>query len=155
MDLHGTQCAVATRLVAYLYEKVANYIPDQQRALSFVDKFDYNAWADELKEFLGTGANAMIKLEQKERKYDKELHKSRLKVIIEKWNEIVNIIKTEIPTGKQIDDILQQIGAPKTAKEIGIDCDLLTTLKATKDIRDKYVLSRLLWDLGILDEIEI
>ena len=27
------------------------------------------------------------------------------------------------------------------------------TLKCTKDIRDKYVLTRLLWDLGILDEI--
>jgi hypothetical protein len=26
------------------------------------------------------------------------------------------------------------------------------TLKASKDIRDKYVLSRLLWDLGLLDD---
>jgi hypothetical protein len=25
--------------------------------------------------------------------------------------------------------------------------------RATKDIRDKYVLSRLAWDLGVLDEI--
>ena len=51
--------------------------------------------------------------------------------------------------------ILDKIGAPKTAKEIGIDCDLATTLKATKDIRDKYVLSRLLWDLGVIAEQEI
>ena len=54
---------------------------------------------------------------------------------------------------KQIDDILNLIQAPKTVSEIGIDCDILTTLKATKDIRDKYVLSRLAWDLGILDEL--
>ena len=27
------------------------------------------------------------------------------------------------------------------------------SLKASKDIRDKYVLPRLLWDLGILDEV--
>ena len=27
------------------------------------------------------------------------------------------------------------------------------TLMATKDIRDKYILSRLLWDLGVLDEV--
>ena len=27
------------------------------------------------------------------------------------------------------------------------------TLKSTKDIRDKYVLPRLLWDLGELDEV--
>ena len=39
-------------------------------------------------------------------------------------------------------------------EEIGIDNKLLPmTFKAAKDIRDKYVLSRLCWDLGILDEI--
>ena len=48
---------------------------------------------------------------------------------------------------------LDKIDAPKTAQEIGIDCDLSITLKATKDIRDKYVLSRLLWDLGMIEEV--
>ena len=38
--------------------------------------------------------------------------------------------------------------------EIGIDEELLPmTFKASKDIRDKYVLSRLAWDLGIIEEI--
>ena len=27
------------------------------------------------------------------------------------------------------------------------------TFQATKDIRDKYVLSRLAWDLGVMDEL--
>ena len=51
----------------------------------------------------------------------------------------------------EIESILNKIGAPKTAKEIGTDFKLSTTLKATKDIRDKYVLSRLLWDLGEIE----
>ena len=39
-------------------------------------------------------------------------------------------------------------------EEIGIDNKLLPmTFKASKDIRDKYVLPRLCWDLGIIDEI--
>ena len=43
---------------------------------------------------------------------------------------------------------------PKTVKDIGIDEKIVTlTFKAAKDIRDKYVLPRLCWDLGILDEI--
>ena len=155
VDLHGTQCAVATRLVAYLYHKVAKLVPDREKALSYVKAFDYSRWASTLKEFLGASADAMILLEQKEGKYNAKAHAKRLEVIIEKWEEIVGIIKTEIPTGEQIDAILNEIGAPKTAKEIGIDCDLLTTLKATKDIRDKYVLSRLLWDLGVLDQVEL
>ena len=37
---------------------------------------------------------------------------------------------------------------------IGVNREALQlTFKATKDIRDKYVLSRLAWDLGILDEL--
>ena len=40
-----------------------------------------------------------------------------------------------------------------TPEEIGLESALLPmTLKASKDIRDKYVLSRLLWDLGLLDD---
>ena len=31
---------------------------------------------------------------------------------------------------------------------------LAITFKATKDIRDKYVLSRLAWDLGVIEEIK-
>lgn len=39
-------------------------------------------------------------------------------------------------------------------EEIGIDNNLLPmTFKAAKDIRDKYVLPRLCWDLGIIDEV--
>ena len=43
---------------------------------------------------------------------------------------------------------------PICLKEIGIDESILKdTFVASKDIRDKYVLSRLCWDLGIADEI--
>lgn len=39
-------------------------------------------------------------------------------------------------------------------ESIGIEKDVLPmTFKSTKDIRDKYVLSRLAWDIGIIDEL--
>ena len=39
-------------------------------------------------------------------------------------------------------------------KEIGLEEEILPlTFKSAKDIRDKYVLPRLCWDLGIIDEI--
>ena len=153
VDLHGIQCAVATNIATGLYEKVLKITPDKEKALAYATSFKYEAWAKELKGFLGTGADAMIALEEKEQKYSVEKHEKRLEVIIEKWNKIQKIIQEEIPTQKQIESILDKIGAPKTAQEIGIDCDLSMTLKATKDIRDKYVLSRLLWDLGLIEEI--
>ena len=148
VDLHGIQCAVATNLAAGLYEKVLTLQPNKEKALKFAKAFDYAEWAKELKTFLGTGADAMIALEEKEQKYSVEKHAKRLEIILEKWDKICDIIRQEIPAQKEIEQILEKIDAPKTAKEIGIDCDLSITFKATKDIRDKYVLSRLFWDLG-------
>ena len=50
--------------------------------------------------------------------------------------------------------LLDTIQAPKTLGEIGVEEKLLPIFfMATKDIRDKYVLSRLAWDLGILEEL--
>lgn len=151
VDLHGIQCAIGTHIAAGLYEKVLETTPDKAKALTYASAFDYSDWAAQLKAFLGSAADTMIALEEKEQKYDPAKHEARLSVILEKWDTICQIIREEIPSQKEIAAILDQIGAPKTPAEIGIDCDLLTTFKATKDIRDKYVLSRLLWDLGLID----
>ena len=151
VDLHGIQCAVATHIAAGLYEKVLDITPDKEKALAYAKAFDYSAWAKELQVFLGSAADTMIALEAKEQKYSAEKHQARLEIILEKWDTLCQIIRDEIPTQKEIAAILAQIDAPMTPAQIGIDCDLLTTFKATKDIRDKYVLSRLLWDLGLLE----
>jgi glycerol-1-phosphate dehydrogenase [NAD(P)+] len=128
--------------------------PNKEKALAYANEFEYKVWAEELRKLLGLGAEAMIALETKERKYSVAKHEKRLEIILEKWDKIQEIIREEIPTQQEIENILHKIGAPKTAQEIGIDCDLSITLKATKDIRDKYVLSRLLWDLGVIEEKE-
>ena len=68
------------------------------------------------------------------------------------WDKIVDIIKEAVPTAKEIENILDIINAPKNIEEIGIDKAILPmTFEATKDIRDKYVLSRLCHDLGIMN----
>lgn len=152
-ELHGIQCAVATSIVAGVYEKLLKITPDRQKAQAYVNAFEYTAWVEELKKFLGKGANAMIALEKKEQKYNAEKHAERLEIIIKKWSRICRIIQEEIPPREEINDILKKINAPRTMQELGITCDLSLTLKATKDIRDKYVLSRLLWDIGELDNI--
>ena len=155
VDLHGIQCAVGTFIAVGLYERVLDITPNKEIALDYASKFSFKDWSKTLKDFFGTGADAMIALESKEGKYDIQKHAKRLDVILEKWDLIIKIIREEIPSKKQVEEILDVIGAPKTAREIGIDCDLNVAFKATKDIRDKYVLSRLLWDLGIIEQMQI
>lgn len=154
VELHGIQCAVGTLLAVQLYDKVAAVTPDRDKALKYVQNFDFGAWSHTLREFIGKGAEDMIALEEKEQKYNVEGHAERLEHIISHWDDIIYIIKEELPSCAELEALFDKLGAPKTMKEIGIDEGIYAlTFKATKDIRDKYVLSRLCWDLGILEEI--
>lgn len=154
VEFHGIQCAVGTLIAVKLYEKIKGITPEREKALNYAEKFDFGEWSDELRVFLGKGAESMIALEEKEKKYDTESHKKRLDIIIANWDKIIKIISEELPSSDELIKLFETIGMPKTVKEIGIDEKILPqTFKAAKDIRDKYVLPRLCWDLGILDEI--
>lgn len=154
VEYHGIQCAVGTLLAVELYEKIKQIIPNKQKAVAYVNDFDYNEWANELKAFLGKGADSMIALEENEQKYNISIHEKRVIIIFEKWNEILKIIDEELPSLDDLINLYDKVKLPKTMREIGISEDILTlTFKSAKDIRDKYVLPRLCWDLGIIDEI--
>ena len=46
---------------------------------------------------------------------------------------------------------MQDIGHPTSFSEIGItDEDAHTAFLMAKDIRDKYVLGKLMWDMGVI-----
>ena len=154
VSTHGIQCAIGTLLALKIYEKIRCLTPDQEKALAHAKAFDFASWSDELRSFLGTGAQAMIRAEEKEGKYDIQKHEKRLETIFSHWDELMMIMDEELPTAEDIERLLEMIGAPKTLEEIGLDGSILPmSFKATKDIRDKYVLSRLCWDLGVLDEM--
>ena len=98
----------------------------------------------------------MIAIEEKEQKYNVEKHKDRFEIICNNWDKILKIIDEELPKSKDIEALLDKIEAPKSPNQIEIDeKDNITAFMATKDIRDKYVLSRLAWDLGIIEDIII
>ena len=153
-ELHGIQCAVGTIIALRLYEKIKKVVPDRKKAIEYAENFDYTKWSRELREFLGKGADAMIALEQKEHKYDLKNHAKRLDIIIEKWDDILKVIDEQLPAVKDMVTLAEKIGLAKNLQEISLDEKILPiTFKAAKDIRDKYVLPRLCWDLGILDDI--
>ena len=154
VELHGIQCAAATYHAICLYEALKVQTPDFIKASAYVSAFDQAKWEETLRKFLGKSAEAMITLEKKEGKYKKETHPARFRVIAEHWNEILQIIDEELPSSEGIRKLLDTMGISPDLSSIGVDTDCArTTFKATKDIRDKYVLSRLAWDLGVLDEL--
>ena len=151
---HGMQVALGTLNTIKCYQELKNITPNREKALAYAKNFDFADWSEQLRTFVGKGAEAMIALEAKEKKYDLDKHAARLEVILEKWDDILRIIDEELPSVEEFEAILDSIEAPKTLEAIGLDSSTLAmTLKSTKAIRDKYVLPRLLWDIGELDEV--
>lgn len=153
VETHGIQCAMGTLIAVKLYEKLKACKPNREKALSYVAEFDYADWCGQLRALLGAGAETMIAQETKEGKYDKEKHAVRLEVILQNWNGILRIMDEELPSASELEALMDQLGLPKKISDIGTEEKLMPViLGATRDIRDKYVLSRLLWDLGISTE---
>lgn len=152
-DFHGIQCAIGTYVATKLYEKLASVTPDYERGVNYAKSFSKDDWNAKLRSLLGRGAESMIKLEEKEGKYDTGKHAQRLRLIIDRWSDILAIIREELPTSEYLDELFAKLGLPKSPTDIGTPEELLPDVFcASKDIRDKYVLSRLLWDLGLIDE---
>jgi len=96
----------------------------------------------------------MIAQERKDGKYDPAKHPDRLRRIQENWPQILNILEEELPSTEELDRLMTSVGLPLDPEYLGIDRNALhLTFQATRDIRDKYVLSRLAWDLGITEEL--
>ena len=154
MEFHGIQCAMATYHAIKLYEILKRERPDYRKAHSYVMAFELDAWENTLRGFLGKSAEAMISLEKKDGKYRKDMHPARFSIIEKNWDGILQIIEEELPASEDIAKLLKTIGISSDLATLGVDstCARISFM-ATKDIRDKYVLSRLAWDLGVLDEL--
>ena len=148
-DFHGTQCGLAVLPVLREYEKLRHAVPDEQKALAYTAAFRYENRAAELREYIGEGAEAMIKLEAKEQKYDLAKHKKRLANILARWDEICAVMDT-LPKADDLAAQYKKIGFPTEPEDIGMTAEEIhRNLRLSGEIRDKYVLPRLLWDLGI------
>ena len=151
-DLHGIQCGIATLKTIEAYEKLTKYNPDIDKALKYVEHFDYSDWSLELKKFLGRAADVLIEKEKTENKYSRSSHRERIMRICEEWDKIKDVIST-LPSSSWLRSFMKEIGHPVSFSEIGISStEERKAFIMAKDIRDKYVLGKLLWDLGILDE---
>ncbi len=148
-QLHGIQVGLATLEVIKKYNEVKKIIPDKKRGTEFVKNFNTKVYFEKIREYFGTSAEKILALEEKEQKYNKETHSARLERIIKNWNQILEIINDEMPQYSEMLNLYKKIGFPTEYAQIGESEESANeAFIHTKDIRDKYILSRLLWDLG-------
>lgn len=152
-DLHGIQVGVGTLLAARLYEWISQLTPSRELAEEHMRAFSQEQWEAEMPQYFGSAAPEIIAVEHRLKKNDPAQHAQRLERILAHWPEILQIIREEIPPYQQIFDLMKKAGMPMMPADLGFTpAQTREAFLGTREIRDKYVASSLLWDLGLQKE---
>ncbi len=69
------------------------------------------------------------------------------------WTDILELLHA-LPSSEEVAGILRNLGAPSHPQQIGIGQALLKdTFLYCKEIRARYTILQMLWDLDLLDSI--
>lgn len=152
-DLHGLQVGIGTLLALRIYDGLKAVQPTQARLENAISTFDPQVWEGRLHRVFGGSADALISAEVKYQKNQPERRRIRAQRIIERWDDILAIINEEIPDAEAVYHTLEATGMPLAPAAIGIsNRDAVDAFVCSRDIRDRYLSSSMLWDIGYLDE---
>lgn len=152
-DLHGIQVGVGTVLCRKLYESIRSIVPNREKAEAHMRAFDPAKWEAHVRRVFGKTAEEIIAIEEKTHKNSPVRHAQRLDNILAHRDEILSIIREELPDAERLFAVMRHVGMPMMPKDIGIsDEDTVNAFLGSRDVRDKYITSSFLWDLGLTEE---
>ncbi len=152
-DLHGIQVGIGTVLSMKVMNRVRTIRPDPEKAAAAMRAFDPSEWEKNVRRVFGKTAHEIIAIEEKTHKNDPARQAAHARKICENWDQILKIIDEEIPDEQWLFDIFEKVGMPMWPKDIGVSRqDTRDAFVCSRDIRDKYLISSLLWEIGEMDE---
>ena len=150
---HGTQVGVGTVLILKLVEKLRKADVDFDAARVAAKSYNQAAWEDAIHAAYGPAAQGVIAMEAKAQKNETKARLARIDTMEAQWDEIVPLLAS-LPSSQEIMDILRSLDSPCLPSEIGVDDDLLKrTFLYCKEVRARYTILQMVWDLGLLDTL--
>lgn len=147
--LHGAKVGISTVYILKLYHALLKENLDQTK-LSAITAPDGNDWVENIKRVFLEGAEEVILLEKESRKNDPTLHRERIKSIAENWDKIVEILET-VPSPQEAVALLETVHAHVDPASVGVEAQWIEDgLLYAKEIRARYTILQLLWDLNLL-----
>jgi len=151
--LHGLKVAVGMVAANFLYEKFLNVMPDADRANAFAQAFVFDAWENEIRSIYGRSAQEIVELEKKVHKNGLEGQQKRLISTLEHWDELQKTVSDCLPALNETLALLAKLNAPTCPADFGIEAaSVRNAVLYAKDVRDRFTLLQLLWDLGLLPQ---
>ncbi|MEG2314707.1 MAG: sn-glycerol-1-phosphate dehydrogenase [Clostridia bacterium] len=150
-ELHGIQVGVGTYLTFRIYDALRAMRPSREVAERFMREFSQSAWETQTRQIFGQAADTLIQTAKQQHKNDPAKQRERLERILNHWDDILQIIQEELPPTAEIAAMMRSLGMPMEPNDLGIsEQDTHDALIGSRDIRDKYLTSTMMWDLGIL-----
>lgn len=152
-SMHGEQVAVGTVAVLMLAEELLKVTPDFAAAANKAQKYDKSLWEKEIRRAYGEAADEILAIEEKAGKNSPENVCRRIGSMARSWPVICRQLES-LPSSGSLIATLREIGCPATPADIGIDRETLKdTFMYCKEVRARYTIFQLLYDLDLLDEL--
>jgi len=153
-DLHGIQVGVGVLLTLRIYEHLRELKPTMEGVRAAIEAFDEVRWEQNLRRVFGGIADGMLEIERKAGKNKAEGRLKRAQLAIDNWDRILYIAEHDAPTADELEALMKRVGMPTHPSEIGISTqDVIDAFVCSRDVRDKFQLSSMLWDIGCMDEV--
>ena len=150
---HGAQVGVGTVLVLKAVELLLERKVDFDAARRAAEAYDPVKWREEIQRAYGPAAPGVIEMEEEAGKNASASRLARIDTMERRWSEISALLRT-LPTSDYVADLLSGLGAPCRPEGIGIDRKLLKdTFLYCQEIRSRYTILQMMWDLDLLDSI--
>lgn len=153
--LHGTKVGIGTIVALKLYELFHQMLKEKEMLLEHREgqAFDFEEWKSHINEVYGSAAKEVIALEERIHKNSDEEVQKRYQKLKESKEIVIDIIK-QLPKAEQIVELLKEMNAPVTPKEIKIDVNVVkNSIIYAKELRNRYGILQLLFDIGMLEEL--
>nr|WP_325302092.1 sn-glycerol-1-phosphate dehydrogenase [uncultured Dysosmobacter sp.] len=149
---HGTQVGVGTVLILKLAEKLKAASVDFEAARQAARTYSPEMWETEIRRAYGPAADGIFELERQAGKNEPTARLARIDAMEKHWAEITDLLN-ELPCSETVMGLLRSLESPCLPQEIGVDRQLLRdTFLYCKEVRARYTLLQLAWDLGVLEE---
>ena len=150
---HGTQVGVGTVLVLRLVEALRKTNVDFDAARAYAKAYDQAAWEENIREAYGPAAQGVIDMEAKAQKNEVNAHLQRIDAMEKNWAEITTLLET-LPASETVMELLKSLGASYLPEQIEVDEEMLrNTFRYCKEVRARYTILQMAWDLGLLEEL--
>ena len=149
---HGTQVGVGTVMILKAVEQFLAKGVDFDAARKSAAAYDEAAWEASIMAAYGPAAPGVIEMEKKSQKNETSARLARIDAMEKNWSAIESLLKS-LPSSAYVMELLEGLGSPSLPAQIDVDKALLKdTFLYCKEIRARYTILQMLWDLGVLEE---